>query len=369
MKNPKKSRKKNPTDSRAGRVESSARPPLSGVTDEPNGETPIASLRPDKGRAVVGAGQPTLQPERQPGGDERSVDGSTPSAPNIPQLGPGVYEKVDSAIYFAQNSISRSDLVDPSGTSQTPWTPAKFKFFKDRPDMRKKPTKPQIIGDAFHTKILEPELFATRYAISPFESFRTKNSQIWADEQSAAGLKILTKEQVDMIDLMEIRAREHSQFANVFRRAGSRKEVTIITQHPQTGLMLRARYDMLVPGNALVDIKSCLDASPEGFGKQVWSMEYGAQASFYRTVYNLAATSGDRKEEFIFFAFEKEAPYLASFFVTPHVLMEYWDKVISARLYMIASSMKTNKWPGYSEEIEEFELPRYAISEIEKVTE
>lgn len=287
----------------------------------------------------------------------------------IPQLGPGIYEKVSTEVYFGQDSISRSDLVDPSGTSQTPWTPAKFKFFKDRPDLRKKPTKPQIIGDAFHTKILEPELFKTRYAISPFESFRTKNSQLWADEQAAAGLKILTKEQVDMIDMMEQKAREHGQFSNVFRRAGSRKEVTIIAQHPQTGLMLRARYDMLVPGNALVDLKSCLDASPEGFGKQVWNLEYGAQASFYRMVYNLQATAGDKKEEFIFFAFEKEAPYLSSFFVVPHVLMEYWDKVINARLYMIASSMKTNKWPGYSEEIEEFELPRYAISEIEKATE
>ncbi len=50
----------NPTDSGAGRVESSTQPPSFKVTDEPNGETQNASLRPAKGCVVSGAGQPII---------------------------------------------------------------------------------------------------------------------------------------------------------------------------------------------------------------------------------------------------------------------------------------------------------------------
>lgn len=299
--------------------------------------------------------------------DNKSAEVRILPAQKIPQLGPGIYDSVSEDVYFGQDSISRSDLVDPSGTSQTPWTPAKFKWFKDNPQTKKKTTKPQAIGRAFHCKLLEASLFKSRYAVSPFDSFRTKASQLWADEQTAACLTILTKDQVDMIDQMEQRARENPLFSHVFRRSGSRKEVTVVAQHPETGLLLRARLDLLVAGNTLVDIKSTLDASPEGFGKQVWNLEYGFQCAFYLRVCNLANVGNEKKEEFVFFAFEKEPPYLSEFYCVPHALIAYCDKILSARLYMIASAMKTNKWKGYtdSNKIEEFELPRYAVSEIQ----
>jgi exodeoxyribonuclease VIII len=121
--------------------------------------------------------------------------------------------------------------------------------------------------------------------------------------------------------------------------------------------------------NTIPDLKTTMDASPEGFGKQVWDMEYGAQASHYLYVWNLAFPS-NKRTEFIFFCIEKEPPYLTAVYVTPHELIEYWDKILRARRYEIAQCLKTNKWPGYPTnplQKSEFSLPRWAGYEIEQI--
>lgn len=276
----------------------------------------------------------------------------------IPQLKEGIHYKIAPDVYFGQNSISRSDVL------MAKW-PAKLKFFKEHPEMQKSATKAEDFGNAFHCRILEPEQFPMRYAVSPYETFRTKEAQAWRDAQEAAKITVLTKGQAEMLDLMVQNAREHPQFNTVFGRSGTKKELTFIARDPGTGLLLRARYDLLPPGNVIPDLKSTIDASPDGFGKQVWNLEYGMQAAFYLKVHNLLLPNEPR-EEFVFFAFEKEPPYLSAFYVVPQMLIEYCSKIVRARLYTIASCIKTNKWPGYPEQIEEFELPPWAVKEIEK---
>jgi PDDEXK-like domain of unknown function (DUF3799) len=281
----------------------------------------------------------------------------------VTQLTEGVYEKLDPEIYHAQDSISRGDLVMAE-------VPAKYRWFKDHPEIEKL-TPAKIFGNAFHCKLLEPSVFSTRYCLSRYAEYRSNEAKGWREEQEKAGLTVLSKEQWDALDYMVTNAREHPYFKEVFGRAGARKELSVVTRHPATGLLLRARYDWMPAGNAIPDLKSSMDASPAGFGKQAWNLAYGIQAAHYLDVWNLAHPNERPKSEFIFCVFEKEPPYLAGIYLTPYSLIEYARKIIRARLYTIAHCLKTNQWPGYYDGKPlrecEFELPRWAVAEIEEM--
>lgn len=282
----------------------------------------------------------------------------------VTQLKPGIYENIPPDVYHRQDSLSRGDLV------MARW-PAKLRYAKDHPEIEN--TSPaKEFGQMFHTALLEPDLFKIRHVVSPYTDFRTNEAKAWRDEQEKKGRTILSKVQQDTLDKMVGRAREHPQFSEVFRRAGMKRELTVISRDPATGLLLRCRIDILPSGNIIPDIKSTLDASPEGFGRQVWNLEYGMQAAHYLKVYNIANPQ-DKRTEFMFYAFEKEPPYLSAFYVTPYMVIQYYQRILRARLYVIANCMKTGVWPGYPEREgrrwPEFELPGWAVREIEEATE
>ena len=113
-----------------------------------------------------------------------------------------------------------------------------------------------------------------------------------------------------------------------------------------------------------------MDGSPEGFGKAAWNLSYGMQASHYLYVFNLAHPNAKhKKEHFIFLVQEKEPPFLSAMYLTPPSLIDYCDKILRARRYVIAQCIATGKWPGYETQPlnrSEFTLPRYAINEIEE---
>jgi hypothetical protein len=295
-----------------------------------------------------------------PGSSPLSEGSVSPAQPSIPQLAPGVYEKVDPAIYHRQNSFSRADMILAA-------VPAKLKYHKDHPEVENV-TPAKIIGSAFHTKLLEPEVFDARYTLSRYEEYRSNEAKNWRDEQTAKGLTLLSREDVDMIDQMVQSCREHPNFSDVFRRNGMRRELTVIAKDPATGLLLRARYDIVPGGNVIPDIKSTIDASPEGFGNQVWNLNYGAQCAHYLHVWNLAHPNAKyRKEHFVFLAVEKEPPFLSAMYLAPQSLIQYWDAMLRARRYVIASCLSSGTWPGYpitDLRNSEFELPKWAVNEI-----
>lgn len=277
----------------------------------------------------------------------------------IPQLGEGVHENISPDVYHGQRAYSRSDIVLAA-------TPAKLRFAREHPDLESR-TKAKDFGGALHTMLLEPDQFDTRHIVNTrFDSWRTNESKSWRDAQWAKGLTILSPEERDVIDIMVQNAREHPMFSQIFRTPGTLREVTMIARHPGTGLLLRCRPDLLPPGSTMPDIKTCVDASPEGFGKAVWNLNYGFQAAHYLLVHNLLFPE-KKREEFLFFCIEKELPYLCALYAVPHVLIEYCGAIESQRLYTLAQCEKTGRWPGYTwnPNDPEFALPGYARHEVE----
>ncbi|MBW8380885.1 PD-(D/E)XK nuclease-like domain-containing protein, partial [Salmonella enterica] len=66
-------------------------------------------------------------------------------------------------------------------------------------------------------------------------------------------------------------------------------EVSMFAECPETGLMLKCRFDRLSDTLAYpLDVKSCRDASERGFSNAFGQYKYHIQAAFYLYVLKLA---------------------------------------------------------------------------------
>ena len=121
-------------------------------------------------------------------------------------------------------------------------------------------------GRCTHIATLEPERWATQVAIWDGER---RAGNVWkAFEKKHAGLEILNVEEAkasqDIADA--VRADET---AKKYVSAG-KAEVTVLWRDAETGIDCKCRPDFIADCGALVDLKTTRDASPEGFGKEVW---------------------------------------------------------------------------------------------------
>ena len=142
-------------------------------------------------------------------------------------------------------------------------------------------------------------------------------------------------------------------------------EVSIMDTDPATGLPLKIRPDYLVqpcaqfPHGLVIDGKSCVDASRDGFGRAVWNYDYGLQAALYTQVaQRILGTSG--RPAFVWLAQEKARPYAAQYFAAGDNLLEYWDDRIAELLPHVAECMASGAWPGYPATVETLALPAWA---------
>lgn len=153
---------------------------------------------------------------------------------------------------------------------------------------------------------------------------------------------------------------EHRDLAGI-----GHAEVSIMDADPLTGLPLKIRPDYLVqpcaqfPHGLIIDGKSCNDASRDGFGRAVWSYDYGLQAALYTQVaQRILGTTG--RPAFVWLAQEKARPYAAQYFAAGDALLEYWDGRIAELLPRVAECMASGVWPGYPATVETLALPAWA---------
>jgi len=146
-------------------------------------------------------------------------------------------------------------------------------------------------------------------------------------------------------------------------------EQSMFAVDPATGVRLKIRPDYclkpcaMFPNGLIIDGKSTTDASPTGFARQVWNLDYGLQAAFYPRVFQqLLGTKG--RPAFLWLAQEKEAPHAAAYYSAGADLTAYWDRRIDAMLPAIARCQESGIWPGYTEAVTELALPGWAEKQV-----
>lgn len=265
----------------------------------------------------------------------------------------GLREKVSMAEYLAIDAVSSHDLRTASRSM------AHYHYRLTHPDGD---TKAMQIGRALHWAILEPELFSVRVVVSQYENYRTNEAKLWRDTEEGKGNVVVSKDEHDELCQMRQSVREHPRFTEVF--AAEAYEVTALSRHTATGLLRKARFDWIPKGNFLADIKTTVDASPDGFPKQAWNLGYFHQLAYYRGIWN-ALHPDDQRKECLVMAIEKEPPFLCCVHAIPTDALDVAQKQNNALLYRIAECQRAKRWPGYPDTIEYMSLPNWIQSAID----
>lgn len=248
-------------------------------------------------------------------------------------------------------------------------TPAHFKEALDNPP---EPTRSFIMGHFVHTAVLEPNLLQSSYHLRPetytLEKDRDKNNRkgdIKKWNGNATECKdwfaahtdkevVLQAEQDAMIQIRKA-VLEHPEASRALTKG--KAEQCLFANDPVTGLQLKCRTDWL-SGEAIVDLKTCEDASPAGFAKSVAKYGYDVQAAFNLDIANLLSLG---KEYFVFIAVEKEPPHAVAVYDLDIDSIALGRSKYRRWLDLYAHCSELDEWPGYDPKITTLRLPQWSF--------
>ena len=249
--------------------------------------------------------------------------------------------KVDYVKDTFQEYLSKHDHISSSDIKSFLKSPALY-YHEKFTEQEKGDERHFSIGSALHELILEPELFKSNYIVSPKVDRRTKEGKAKFEEfqLSAQGKTILFEDEMDMIVKMANNAILNHTFMELL--TDSYRELSCYTQDEKTGIKLRMRPDIMPKSkNTLVDIKSCIDSSPKKFKNDVYNYGYSISAAFY--------CDHLKRENYVFAAIEKQAPYQASLYLLNDEMIEYGRTQYRMALDLLKWSIDNNYWCSYNE--------------------
>ena len=272
--------------------------------------------------------------------------------------------KLSNAEYHALDYVSKShlDLVDKS--------PFHYWDRYINPDrVIPEPTKQMIIGSAFHSLVLEPDVFETEFMVEEVDAPKRptaaqRNAKkpsnqtldaiaFWESfDKKAKGKTIVSLEDIERLTIMKQRIIEHPAASTILNLSGV-AEQSYQWKDEKTGELCKSRPDFHTDdGTLIVDLKTTSDASELGFQKSVHNFRYHVQAGFY-------LRSIKEAQQFVFIAVETKPPYLVAVYNASTDMINAGNRVADKNLETLANCRKSGKWLGYSEEITTLDLPRF----------
>ena len=223
----------------------------------------------------------------------------------------------------------------------------------------REPTAAMRLGTLCHTLVFEPDNFQNEFAIMPKVDKRTKfgKEAAAAFESDNEGKVILDEYQYEKARAIASSALAHPLVAEFMK--GGDAEVTMLWE--QYGVPCKARVDYLC-GDVMFDLKTCQDASPDGFARQIGAFQYHLQAAHYAAGFQ--TITGKPLERFVFIAVESEAPYVTGVYVINNIGLQ------SGRTFMAKAARAFQKAQipeqvstSYSPDLVELSLPNWALAQ------
>src|SRR5690606_33463071 len=147
-----------------------------------------------------------------------------------PDFKPGVYDGIDSEDYHHGPGISSSGLK----RLLPPYTPAHYKYgeFESSAALD--------FGKVAHRLVLGD---GDSFAVSPYDTFTTKEARAWKAEQEAAGVVVIKQAELDKAREMVEALRAHPLGGHLFTEG--KAEQSLYWTDEETGVLCRARFDWL----------------------------------------------------------------------------------------------------------------------------
>jgi hypothetical protein len=267
---------------------------------------------------------------------------------------PGIYTSAElsNADYHAHDSISKSglDLISRS--------PAHF-FYAAKRDA----TRAMEIGTALHCAVLEPERFASEYMLLRSVTDRRASEYkqavaVWGAE------RVLTGTEADKVAGMQESCRNNAA-ARAYFDQPHRTELSVIATDPETGVIVRCRFDLITDSGRALDLKKTQDVRGDAFARSVANYRYHVQAAFYSDVWEWA--TGEKLQGFDFLAVEEQMPHASRIFTLDEEAIELGRAQYRADLNLYAKCLDSNEWPGIDCEPQTISLPGWMFTESDEI--
>jgi len=212
------------------------------------------------------------------------------------------------------------------------------------------------MGTSVHTLTLEPHLKKSVWC-GP-ETRRGKEWTSLKEKADAEGAILLTDADYKQAVKMAEAVRSNPAAADLLS-GDLAVEASVFAHDSIYDVDIRSRPDGWRKDiAALIDLKTTVDPSPEGFARQVANFGYHIQDQFYRRVMTLNGVEIDR---FIFIAVGKEAPYAVGVYELDWRTLEEGNAAVKYALEQYATAQKSGVWGyGYGE-LQTLQIPPYAF--------
>lgn len=239
--------------------------------------------------------------------------------------------------------------------------PQKFKHSLTAP---RSDTESLAIGRAIHTAVFQPELFNSEFLCLPeIDRRTTKGREEYATVVCQNPHKTCLKKD-EFNKALEI-ATEVRSNRHVFKLIeDAHYELSVQWKDSGTGVLCKARLDCYNEDLGIVlDLKTTIDASPQGFSRKLYSYGYNRQAAWY--LESLRA-HGESARHFVFVAVEKEPPYSIGLYRLSDEAIKLSKRENEALLRKYQECVRTDFWPGYTDGIEDISIPQYGVTDMEE---
>ena len=267
--------------------------------------------------------------------------------------------RLSNAKYHAHPALSRSKLF---------WLTHSPAYFRHRMDSPAEQTAALVFGSVFHKLALEPRYFSREFVLAPDFNRRTAaGREEYAAFCARAEATHRTVIEQDMLDLAA--AMRDSLLRNRYARLlldGAQVERSFFWTDEITGTRCKCRPDAInvVGGTAyIIDLKSCLHASPKAFQTDAIAYGYPLQTAMCR--------EGVRREtgldcKFIFACVEKSAPHFVALYEADELFLRYGQDQMRELLDLHHDCTVSGNWYGYGgpkETILPLSLPDHLVKD------
>lgn len=258
------------------------------------------------------------------------------------------------ADYHSYTGISKSglDLVNRS--------PAHFFY-----GAKREATRAMEMGTAIHTSLLEPERFREEYVLLKDVKDRRASAYKEAIKVHSSEL-VLVGHEADKVAGMQESVYAQPEASGALSGEGWR-ELSAFVEDPETGVLLRCRYDFLSASRTATDVKKTRDARAEEFSKSVFNYRYHVQDAMYSHIFKLI--TGEELHCFQFLAVEEEPPHTAMVYDLDAESREIGFSEYRRNLIDYAEAQSSGNWSAYPEPRQTISLPYWAISQYEDTLE
>lgn len=278
----------------------------------------------------------------------------------------GIYEGLSFQDYCAIEAINKS------GLDQIQRSPAHFIAYKS--GTQREATPAMRLGSAIHCAVLEPNSFSARYVCEPKDPPRRPTAaqinakkpseetiesiRFWTEfNETSLGRDILSAADWEKCHRIASRLKEKATAQEFF--SDGKFEVTLVWTDPLTGAKCKGRLDWVTNG-ALVDLKSTICADPREWWREVKKYNLHCQAAWYSDGWKVLT---GEEVVFVFAAVEKEEPYAGGFFVGKERVVELGRSINRRNLKKFVECTEKCEWPGYKDELVEFDFPEFMFKE------